>query len=180
MCIRDRYKGVTFKNNCSGRNHNCQPFVLLLRRVAVHVALRSILEWVFTVGALYIYFAVLLWRGDRLERPSPFVLRWMPCEPWTRAGCQAFSFNLSTPEGQVAGKKNDIGIGLCPKDADVICEKGKVHRELRRVTVASRGECTHKQMFSSGELFHFLYVVLLENKYPILFYVNLAIVRSIR
>ena len=49
-----KYKGATWTKFCIRRNHIFQPFTLLLRRVAVHVASESILEWVLPVGVLYI------------------------------------------------------------------------------------------------------------------------------
>ena len=85
-----KYKGVTFKNNCSSGNNILSALCIAAPKsrcpccFAVHPR-------VSVYGRCTLHFTVLLWREDRLERPSPFVLRWMPPrEPWTRADCQAF------------------------------------------------------------------------------------------
>ena len=139
----------------------CQPFALLLRRVAVHVASRSILEWVLTVGALYISQCCC---GERIDLTAPRPSCSVECHPVNRELVRVvkrFHTICHSQKGRLLGKENDTGIWLCPKDSDFICEKCKVHRKLHPISVASRGECTHKQMFPSDELFKFLYVVLL-------------------
>lgn len=65
----------------------CKPFASPLRSVAAHVASRFIIEWVFTVSRCTLHFTLLLWRENRLERPSPFVRSL----PWTVNACRLSS-----------------------------------------------------------------------------------------